>query len=196
LHRLREAVVIARLLIALSACVFALSAAADNYARAPAGWHIFCDEHPAECEATGLVPRTVDLTPARQRELQHINSGINLSIGPMTDFDQYGDFERWAYPDTGYGDCEDFVLEKRKRLVQRGWPLSALLITVVYRQQTGGHAVLLVRTSRGDLVLDNITSAILPPEKTPYRFVKRQSEADPNAWVLLERSGLVAAVRR
>ena len=49
----------------------------------------------------------------------------------MTDMDHWGMIDRWNYPDDGYGDCEDYVLQKRKMLIQAGWPREALLITVV-----------------------------------------------------------------
>ena len=72
---------------------------------------------------------------------------------------------------------------KRKLLVERGWSTGALLVTVVFDEIGDGHAVLLVRTDRGELVLDNKTDAVLAWYETAYRFVKRQSVADPNRWV-------------
>ena len=57
--------------------------------------------------------------------------------------------EKWSYPDDGYGDCEDYVLLKRRLLAARGFPESTLLITVVRDENNEGHAVLTVRTDRG-----------------------------------------------
>jgi predicted transglutaminase-like cysteine proteinase len=37
----------------------------------------------------------------------------------------------WSYPDDGYDDCEDYVLLKRRMLIQSGGPREALLVTVV-----------------------------------------------------------------
>ena len=93
--------------------------------------------------------------------------------------------ERWNYPDDGYGDCEDYVLLKRKMLVQAGWPPQALLITVVRDKQGDGHAVLTVKTDKGEFILDNQAERILLWSETSYRYVKRQSQADPNRWVAL-----------
>jgi predicted transglutaminase-like cysteine proteinase len=70
-------------------------------------------------------------------------------------------------------------------LIQAGWPREALLITVVRDKRGDGHAVLTVKTDRGEFVLDNQTDQILLWSDTGYRFVKRQSQADPNVWVSL-----------
>ena len=93
--------------------------------------------------------------------------------------------EQWDYPDDGKGDCEDYVLLKRRMLMQAGWPREALLITVVRDKKGDGHAVLTVKTNKGEFILDNQESEILPWNKTGYRFVKRQSQSDPNVWVAL-----------
>ena len=88
----------------------------------------------------------------------------------------------WTLPDA-YGDCEDYVLLKRKLLVERGWSTSDLLVSVVFDEVGDGHAVLLARTTRGDFVLDNKTDRVLRWYETAYHFVKRQSVSDPNRWV-------------
>jgi predicted transglutaminase-like cysteine proteinase len=93
--------------------------------------------------------------------------------------------ERWNYPDDGYGDCEDYVLLKRRMLMQAGWPRQALLITVVRDRQGDGHAVLTVKTDKGEFILDNQNEQVLLWSDTGYRFVKRQSQTDPNAWIAL-----------
>ena len=66
----------------------------------------------------------------------------------MTDIEHWGVVERWNYPDDGYGDCEDYVLLKRRMLMQAGWPREALLITVVRDKKGDGHAVLTVKTDQ------------------------------------------------
>jgi len=70
-------------------------------------------------------------------------------------------------------------------LMQAGWPRQALLITVVRDKQGDGHAVLTVKTDRGEFVLDNQNEEVLLWSETGYRFVKRQSQIDPNVWVAL-----------
>ena len=154
-------------------------------ARAPIGWREFCTQYAPECETTPLPARDVVLTNQAWNELLRINQWVNETIKPMTDLEHWGVAERWNYPDDGYGDCEDYALEKRKLLMQAGWPREALLMTVVRDQHGGGHAVLTVKTDRGELILDNQTNHILYWSDTGYRFVKRQSQSDPNVWVSL-----------
>jgi predicted transglutaminase-like cysteine proteinase len=76
-------------------------------------------------------------------------------------------------------------LQKRKMLMQAGWPREALLITVVRDQHGDGHAILTAKTDKGEYILDNETNDILLWSDTGYRFVKRQSQADPNVWIAL-----------
>ncbi len=135
--------------------------------RAPIGWVEFC------------------VTPRAWRDLNQVNTWVNNAIKPMTDVDHWGLVEKWSYPDDGYGDCEDYVLLKRRMLLQSGWPREALLITVVRDKKDEGHAVLTVKTDRGDYVLDNQAEDVVLWSDTGYRFVKRQSQSDPNVWVSL-----------
>ena len=87
--------------------------------------------------------------------------------------------------DYGQGGCEEYVLLKRKRLREKRWPSSSLLITVVRDANDQGHAVLTARTDAGDLILDNKHDDIRLWSEVPYAFVMRQSYLDPTAWVSL-----------
>ena len=69
--------------------------------------------------------------------------------------------------------------------MQAGWPRQALLITVVRDNRGDGHAVLTVKTDKGEFILDNQAEEVLLWSETNYRFVKRQSQTDPNVWVSL-----------
>jgi predicted transglutaminase-like cysteine proteinase len=162
-----------------------LYAAIGDVTRPPIGWVEFCAEHASECKVAPSEPRNVVLTLRLWRELVRINQTVNADIKPMTDLEHYGVVEKWAYPEDGYGDCEDYVLLKRRILMEAGWPREALLITVVRETSGDGHAVLTVKTDRGDLVLDNQNEAIVLWSESGYRFVKRQSQSDPNVWVSL-----------
>jgi predicted transglutaminase-like cysteine proteinase len=165
----------------------------------PIGWVGFCRSHAAECRATPIQPRDATLDAARWNELVRINVSVNAQITPATDMEIYGVEERWTYPTSGRGDCEDYVLLKRRLLIQRGWPESALLITVVRDHNGDGHAVLTVRTSQGDFVLDNVRDDVLVWHRTGYRYVKRQSQWAPDIWVSLQDDngrGLTVSVQR
>ncbi len=151
----------------------------------PIGWAEFCVEYAPECDTEPSLPRDVVLSTRTFADLKRINLAINTKIKPMTDMDHWGLVERWNYPDDGYGDCEDYALEKRRVLMQAGWPREALLMTVVRDHNGNGHAVLTVKTDRGEYILDNQTNDILLWADTGYRFVKRQSQSDPNVWVSL-----------
>jgi predicted transglutaminase-like cysteine proteinase len=153
--------------------------------RAPIGWVEFCVEYKGECDTKSSQPRDIVLSQRAWADLVKVNDWVNRSIKPMTDLEHWGVVERWNYPDDGYGDCEDYVLLKRRMLMQAGWPREALLITVVRDKKGDGHAVLTVKTDRGEFVLDNQEADILAWSKTGYRFVKRQSQSDPNSWVAL-----------
>jgi predicted transglutaminase-like cysteine proteinase len=153
--------------------------------RAPIGWVEFCVEYDPECKTTPSKPRDVVLTTQAWKQLGSVNLYVNTHVKPMTDMEHWGVVERWNYPDDGYGDCEDYVLQKRKMLMQAGWPREALLITVVRDKHGDGHAVLTVKADKGEYILDNQVDQILLWSDTGYRFVKRQSQSDPNVWVAL-----------
>ena len=153
--------------------------------KAPIGWIEFCVEYDPECKTKVSQPRDVVFSAQAWKDLDRVNLYVNTHVNPMTDLEHWGVVERWNYPDDGYGDCEDYVLAKRRMLVQAGWPREALLITVVRDKHGDGHAVLTVKFDKGEYILDNQNDQILPWSETGYRFVKRQSQADPNVWVSL-----------
>jgi predicted transglutaminase-like cysteine proteinase len=153
--------------------------------RPPIGWVNFCVEYAPECETRPLEARDVVLSPKAWKDLTQINKWVNESVWPITDMDHWGVIDRWNYPDDGYGDCEDYVLLKRKMLLQAAWPRQALLITVVRDRNGDGHAVLTVKTDKGEFILDNQSPDILLWSETGYHFVKRQSQTDPNTWISL-----------
>src|SRR6185295_1171227 len=150
--------------------------------RAPIGWVDFCAEHTFECKVAPSAPRDVVLTNKTWTDLVRVNTWVNENVKPMTDMDHWGVVEKWSYPDDGYGDCEDYALLKRRMLMESGWPREALLMTVVRERNGDGHAIL---TDKGEFILDNQEPRVLLWSETNYRFVKRQSQSDPNRWVSL-----------
>ena len=155
---------------------------ATGAASIPVGHAEFCKQRPAECQPHRQVIEAVSLNESLWQQLLTVNATYNQAITPVTDKELYQVEEFWTYPN-GYGDCEDYVLAKRRALIEAGWPESALLITVVKQASGEGHAVLLVRTDRGDLVLDNQVGTVDVWRDTPYKYVKRQSQADAGKWV-------------
>jgi len=134
------------------------------------------------------------MTRNNWRTLEEVNWWINDSLTPVSDMVHWGVVEHWDLPTDGKGDCEDFALLKRKILLNYGWPIEALLITVVRDLKGDGHAVLTVSTTMGDFVLDNRRSSILYWFQTGYTFVKRQSQSDLLVWERLDGNSKPAAV--
>lgn len=160
---------------------------AGQSSRTPIGWSQFCDDNPTDCRTPRSAQTVMRLDDRAWSELLTVNLKFNQAIEPVTDQDQFGVIENWDYAKTDKGDCEDYVLEKRRELIKRGWPLSALLITVVIDKEGGGHAVLTVVTDRGEFVLDNQTDKVLPWSKSGLTFIRRQSPDNQNAWQDLGR---------
>jgi predicted transglutaminase-like cysteine proteinase len=155
----------------------------------PIGHYEFCRDHAAECAVRSLTKTRVSLTPALWNQLVSVNASVNLAITPATDEEVYGRPEVWAYPTTR-GDCEDLVLLKRRDLIEKGWPVGDLLITVVRQRNGDGHAVLTVLTDRGDLILDSLQPRVLVWSDTDYEYVKRQSELNSGQWMQIDDTRL------
>jgi len=164
--------------------------------KSPIGWVEFCVRYTPECDTQPSTPRDVTLTEKAQHELTVVNDWVNKSIQQVTDMEHWGVDEQWDYPSDGKGDCEDFALLKRKMLIRAGWPREALLMTVVRDENDDGHAVLTVKTTQGELILDSKRPEIVLWYQTGYRFVKRQSQADQNVWVSLSGNAQTIASTR
>ena len=151
----------------------------------PIGYVTFCRENRDECRPGRRFADRIQLTAAKYQEIAEVNDAVNKAVAPMTDLELYGEAEVWSYPADNNGDCEDYVLLKRRMLIERGYPESTLLITVVRDENSEGHAILTVRTDAGDYILDNKRREVMAWADTPYTFVKRQSERNPLVWISL-----------
>ncbi|HEV7344515.1 MAG TPA: transglutaminase-like cysteine peptidase [Devosia sp.] len=159
----------------------------------PVGHAEFCNARPQECRANADPAAIIALNDGLWQQLLTVNAGVNQHVVPVTDQDLYQVAEFWTYPN-GYGDCEDYALAKRRQLIDAGWPASTLLMAVVKQSNGEGHAVLMVRTDRGDLVLDNQVGSIDLWSNTPYKFIKRQSQAHAGQWVdMVDQRSIVVA---
>jgi predicted transglutaminase-like cysteine proteinase len=150
----------------------------------PIGFVKFCVANPGECKNVGRRVKRVDASPQIWKTLFKLNTQVNAAIAPVSDDVLYGVPEFWTYP-VSSGDCEDYLLLKKRELEKLGFDSGALLITVVLDEKNEGHAVLTVATENGDYVLDNRRNDILLWNDTGYTFLKRQSQQDPRAWVAL-----------
>ena len=138
------------------------------------GWIRFCQQRPEECAVSSSDPATITLTPQAWETLTRVNSQVNAAIRPMTDHEHWRVADRWDLAEDGYGDCEDYQLVKRQRLVAAGFPRRALLMTAVLDEDGAPHAVMMVRTNRGDFILDNRHNAVLPWRRTGYIYLQRE----------------------
>lgn len=136
----------------------------------------FCLASPQECsDVSG--PSVVDLTPARLGLLRSVNSRVNNSIEPyMPDGP-----ETWVI-NPERGNCHDYAVTKRHELIRNGWPAASLRLAVAYTRSGIGHLVVVVRTSEGDLVLDNLTEKIVAWNKSGLRFVSVEAGDKPRVW--------------
>ena len=145
-------------------------------ARPIAGWVDFCQRYPQECVIDASEPAIITLDRDNWALINEVNRTVNAEITPKTDMELYGVPDYWTFPYSGYGDCEDYQLLKRKRLADAGLPRRAMRMTVVIDEQGEGHAVLMIRTDRGDFILDNVTDEVVSWHETPYIYVSRESQ--------------------
>jgi predicted transglutaminase-like cysteine proteinase len=167
--------------------------------RIPIGWYNLCQAQADECQAGPQRAVNVEFTQETRKLLGTVTTLANHTIQAQTDDEHYHIDRKtlvdwWTYPDDGAGDCSDYMMLKRKMLIEAGWPRSAALATVVIDQHGEGHAVLTVTTDQGDFVLDNLTDKVLRWDQTGYAYVKRQSREDENVWVAIKDGDDPAAV--
>lgn len=146
-------------------------------------WHDFCKREPDDCKVNLNEPDRLVLDKKDWAFIKEINESVNTNIIQQSDILTYGVADYWTYPDNGVGDCEDLQLLKRRTLKQHGFPLRAMRMVVVLDEKDEGHAVLLLRTSKGDYILDNMTNKIKLWYQTGYTF--KESEGVSGSWVSL-----------
>lgn len=156
--------------------------------HAPAGFNGLCKKYAWVCQTSGQV----NLTPSAKLKLANdVNRVVNRQVRQIEDLQQYGKEEHWALPTQRGGDCEDLVLLKKKMLIERGIPSQMLLISTVLDKKMNSHAVLVLRTQSGDMVLDNLTNRILPWNQTGYTFLKLQNPKSLSRWDAVLAGGLI-----
>lgn len=139
----------------------------------PSQYASFCELHPGDCVLRGDA--VLPSSPGLRALLNEVNSAVNSEIELVSDPDRLGVEEDWDFPQDCRGDCEDFALEKRHRLVANGVPSAAMTMAIVHHERLlFPHAVLLVETDTGTWVLDNLRDDILCWDAVPYRYERRE----------------------
>ncbi len=141
----------------------------------------FCLRYPSDCKSNPAENDRIDLSAETSELLNRVNHSVNLSIAPM--LKSYGSNleDGWTIA-PGAGDCNDYAVTKRHELLESGLPSKALRLSVVKTASGIGHLVLVVVTTKGDLVLDNLTEVIRPWQNTDYHWLKIQSATDSKYW--------------
>lgn len=157
----------------------------SNYTLAPMAFTRFCLRYADQCKSEKIMFRggPVRLTETRWDDLKEVNQTVNGSITPEANTEGLAG-EKWII-NPASGDCNDYAVSKRFELLKRGWPARALLLSEVVTSWGEHHLILVVRTSAGDLVLDNLTPQIRPWTRAPYHWVRMQTPKNPNFWALL-----------
>jgi predicted transglutaminase-like cysteine proteinase len=144
-------------------------------ALTPFAMQVFCAKSPRQCAGGGGASQ-VTASGDLMALLSQVNRRVNGSITPRND---RGD--SWQM-NASSGDCEDYVLTKRAQLIRKGVPAGSLRIATTTTRWGESHAVLVVKTSQGDYVLDNLNNQVKTLRASGYR-IRSMSSADPNRWV-------------
>lgn len=155
---------------------------ASKRTAAPFAHVRFCLDNPGQCVGGGA--EMIELNAERQAELTRINDKVNRAIRPVNDNASVAGGDVWSL-DVAEGDCDDYAVTKREKLLAAGWSPSALRIAVARTGSGEGHAVLVVKTDKGDLVLDNRSNRIKSWRFTDLRILKIQSGENPRQWYTL-----------
>jgi len=168
------------LALALAGCASAPEPVSARQTIPPYGYIGLCLR--ADCRGGTDAPVTVTMNAEKWSELNKVNDWVNRNVPEYEDRQLFGRSEWWTVATERGGDCEDLALLKQKMLRAKGWPASALIIAQVNRGNGEGHAVLIVITDAGALVLDNLDWRIRSWGDVPYTLMKRQTRRRPYVW--------------
>jgi predicted transglutaminase-like cysteine proteinase len=148
----------------------------------------FCLRYPSDCKSDPTENVRIDLNSENSELLERVNHSVNAAIAPAPK--SYGaDLEDGWTIAPATGDCNDYAVTKRHELLQSGLPAKALRLSVVKTASGIGHLVLVVATTKGDIVMDNLTETIRPWQSTDYDLLKIQSAADARFWYEVKAHG-------
>ncbi|WP_375689622.1 transglutaminase-like cysteine peptidase [Pseudooceanicola sp. LIPI14-2-Ac024] len=149
---------------------------------APQGARNLCSTIIWACSVSAGTPSIAQADISR---IHTLNRTVNRKVRSVSDASQFRVEEEWSLPTARGGDCEDFALLKKRELIRLGYPAQNLLIATVLDHRRRGHAVLVVRTEVGDMVLDNLTNRIKSWSDTGYIFLRMQDPRMPSKWVMV-----------
>jgi predicted transglutaminase-like cysteine proteinase len=141
----------------------------------------FCLRYPADCKSDPTEIDRIEMNAENSELLKRVNSDVNAAIIPIVKDHGPELQDGWTIAPSA-GDCNDYAVTKRHELLQNGLPARALRLSVVKTSSGIGHLVLVVATTNGDLVLDNLTETIRPWRSTDYHWLKIQSASDARFW--------------
>jgi predicted transglutaminase-like cysteine proteinase len=141
----------------------------------------FCLRYPSDCKSNPMETERIDLNAETSALLKRVNHSVNMSIIPKPK--SYGPNlgDGWTIAPE-MGDCNDYAVTKRHELLENGLPSRALRLSVVKTTSGIGHLVLIVATTKGDIVMDDLTEVIRPWQSTDYLWLKIQSAANSKFW--------------
>lgn len=156
---------------------------AKGYAMAPAGFYMLCASVPSACKITRARNVPADAGGLRLSldtlsVIDRVNREVNAAMRPQP---ESAGKDLWKIGGSS-GDCEDYALTKRAALLRKGFPSSSLLMAAVVTGRGEDHAILVVRTDRGDFVLDNLNNTVKPWTRTGYTFLSMQDQKNPRLW--------------
>jgi predicted transglutaminase-like cysteine proteinase len=159
---------------------------------APMAYIKFCMRYSNECapRPRKIIFRggSVRMNKERMLDLIEVNASVNRQIVPTRN--ERGLIgEEWVI-NPSHGDCNDYAVSKRHELLARGWPMRNLLLSEVVVSGGEHHLVLVVRTTAGDIVLDNLNAQLRPWSRTNYRWVRMQTPKNPDYWASIAQAGV------
>jgi len=148
----------------------------------PFGHTVMCTRNPELCVAPENADRKIALNTLNKALIEHVNLETNQRINYRRDPVDTGIADRWRVAVT-QGDCEDIALAKRQRLIELGFPAGAMRLAVGHIETGEGHAVLVLRTEAGDVILDNRQDDIVAWSDHDMRWSMIQSAQNPRRWL-------------
>ena len=167
-------------LLALVACARSTSShmPLGGFVAQPIGAELFCLENSTECAEQRTTAQHIEMTPDLWKDLLTVQYDINQKFKPGREV-RFA----WDYSADGSGNCVQFALEKRRALIRRGWPAGALQLATAVTPDKIGHLVVVIDTTDGDWVLDNLRADVVRWGDLPYRWIARQQGASMENWV-------------